>query len=117
MKQDQLIISIVKKGQEMNTNQGALILAERAADDGTLRSILREWGYRETEIQRFLSDSKLDAKPDQRTKTTDEPARCVACLDSVRSNPSTGPCASMGERARSLCFRSNSANVIETVSG
>lgn len=57
----------------MNTKPGALILAERTADDGTLRSILREWGYRETEIQRFLSDSKVDPKPDQRTKATDEP--------------------------------------------
>jgi hypothetical protein len=56
----------------MNTNQGAIILAERAADDGTLRSILREWGYRESEIQRFLSDSKVDQKPDRRTKVTDQ---------------------------------------------
>lgn len=56
----------------MNTNQGSIILAERAADDGTLRSILREWGYRETEIRRFLSDSKVDPKPDQRTKATDQ---------------------------------------------
>ncbi|HSE17636.1 MAG TPA: hypothetical protein VLB46_11325 [Pyrinomonadaceae bacterium] len=56
----------------MKTNQGAIILAERTADDGTLRSILREWGYRESEIQRFLSDSRVDRKPDQRTKATDE---------------------------------------------
>ena len=56
----------------MNTNQGAITLAERAADDGTLRLILREWGYRESEIQRFLSDSKVDQKPEQRTKATDQ---------------------------------------------
>ena len=56
----------------MKTNQGAIIFAERTADDGTLRSILREWGYRESEIQRFLSDSKVDPKPDQRTNATDE---------------------------------------------
>ncbi len=56
----------------MNTNQGAIILAERTADDGTLRSILREWGYRESEIQRFLSDSKVDPKEDQRTKPTEQ---------------------------------------------
>lgn len=58
----------------MNTNQGAIILAERTADDGTLRSILGEWGYRENEIQRFLSDSKVDPDPDpdQRTKATDQ---------------------------------------------
>jgi hypothetical protein len=54
----------------MNTNQGAIILAERTADDGTLRAILREWGYRESEIQRVLSDSKVDQKP--RPKTTDQ---------------------------------------------
>ena len=58
----------------MNTNQGAIILAERVADDVTLRSILREWGYRESEIQRFLSDSKVDQKPDQQTKATDQSA-------------------------------------------
>lgn len=56
----------------MNTNQGAIILAERAADDGTLRSILREWGYRESEIQRFLSEPRVDQKPDQRPKATDQ---------------------------------------------
>jgi hypothetical protein len=56
----------------MNTNKGAIILAERTADDGTLRSILREWGYRESEIQRFLSDSKVDPKRDQRTKPPDQ---------------------------------------------
>ena len=56
----------------MNTNKGAIILAERTADDGTLRSTLREWGYSESEIQRFLSDSKVDPKRDQRTKATDQ---------------------------------------------
>ncbi len=56
----------------MNTNEGAIILAERTADNGTLRSILREWGYRESEIQRFLSDWKVDPKPAQRTKATDQ---------------------------------------------
>ena len=55
----------------MNTNQGAIILAERAADDGTLRAILREWGYGESEIQRFLSEPRVDQKPDQLPKTTD----------------------------------------------
>ena len=55
----------------MNTNQGPIILAERAADDVTLRTILREWGYAEGEIQRFLSDSKVDPNPDQQSKVTD----------------------------------------------
>jgi len=54
----------------MNTNQEAIILAERTADAGTLRSILREWGYRESEIQRVLSDSKIDQKPGP--KSTDQ---------------------------------------------
>lgn len=63
--------SLYKKGEKMNTNEGAIILAERTADNGTLRSILREWGYRESEIQRFLSDSKVDPKH-QRTKATDQ---------------------------------------------
>ena len=56
----------------MNTNQGAIILTERTADDGTLRSILREWGYRESEIRRFLNEPKVDQKPDQPLKMTDE---------------------------------------------
>ena len=56
----------------MNTKQEAIILAERPADDGRLGSILREWGYRESEIQRFLSDSEVDQKPGQRPKTTDQ---------------------------------------------
>ena len=68
----------------MNTNQGAIILAERTADDGTLRSVLREWGYSESEMHRFLSDSKVDPKPDQRTEATNQLAQCrVGCLESI----------------------------------
>jgi hypothetical protein len=44
----------------MKTNQPAIILAERAADYGRLRSVLREWGYKESEIQRFLSEQRVD---------------------------------------------------------
>lgn len=55
----------------MKTNQGAIILAERAADYGRLRSVLREWGYRESEIQHFLSEQRVDQKPDERRKTTE----------------------------------------------
>ena len=40
--------------EEMKTNQGAIILAERAADYGRLRAVLSEWGYEENEIQRVL---------------------------------------------------------------
>lgn len=32
----------------------AIILTERAADHGGIRAVLREWGYRESEIQRLL---------------------------------------------------------------
>lgn len=56
----------------MNANQGTIILAEREADDVTLRSILREWGYRDREIQRVLSESSVDPKPDQRTKAINQ---------------------------------------------
>ena len=40
----------------MKTNQETIILAERAADHGRLRSVLREWGYEETDIQRVLKE-------------------------------------------------------------
>ena len=42
----------------MKTNQEAIILAERAADYGRLRSVLREWGYDETDIQRVLKERR-----------------------------------------------------------
>ena len=38
----------------MKTNQGAIVLIDQTADHGRLRSVLHEWGYTETEIQRFL---------------------------------------------------------------
>jgi len=56
----------------MKTNQGAIILAEQAADHGRLRSVLREWGYRESEIQRFLNEPRVDQKVEARRKTTDD---------------------------------------------
>ena len=43
----------------MKTNRGAIILAERAADHGRIRAILREWGYRESEIQRVIKQQDL----------------------------------------------------------
>ena len=54
----------------MKTNQGAIHLDERAADYGRLRSVLREWGYEETDIQRVLNErrpSKIKKKSDERT--------------------------------------------------
>ena len=58
----------------MKTNQGAIILAERAADYGRLRSVLREWGYEEAEIQRFLKEQSVPRKlrkRERRTQLTD----------------------------------------------
>ena len=59
----------------MKTNQEAIILAERAADHGRLRAVLREWGYRESEIQRFLKESRADQKLDSRRKADDQSGR------------------------------------------
>lgn len=46
----------------MKTNRQAIILTERAADYGRIRSVLREWGYGESEIQRFLKEPRVDQK-------------------------------------------------------
>ena len=48
----------------MKTNQEAIILAERAADHGRIRAVLREWGYEENEIQRVLKEQRLSRKLD-----------------------------------------------------
>ena len=56
----------------MKTNQGAIILAERATDHGRIRAVLREWGYRESEIQRFLKEPRVDQKLETRRNTTDD---------------------------------------------
>jgi hypothetical protein len=40
----------------MKTNQGLIVLSDRAADHSRLRSVLDDWGYSEKEIQRFLSE-------------------------------------------------------------
>jgi hypothetical protein len=62
----------------MKTNQGAIILAERAADYGRLRSVLREWGYRESEIQRFLKEPRVDQKLEPRRNTTADQSGKIA---------------------------------------
>jgi hypothetical protein len=62
----------------MKTNQGTFILAERAADYGRLRSVLREWGYRESEIQRFLREPRVDQKLETRSNTTDDQSGNIA---------------------------------------
>ena len=55
----------------MKKNQGAIVLAERAADYGRLRSVLRGWGYGESEIQRFLKEQTA-------RNTTDDHSRKIA---------------------------------------
>ena len=40
----------------MTTNQGLIVLTDRAADHSRLRSILHDWAYSEKEIQWFLSE-------------------------------------------------------------
>ena len=62
----------------MKTNRGAIILAERAADHGRIRAILREWGYRESEIQRFLKEPSVDQKVETRRDTTDDQSGKIA---------------------------------------
>ena len=56
----------------MKTNQEAIILAERAIDHGSIRAVLREWGYRESEIQRFLKEPRVDQKLEARRRTIDD---------------------------------------------
>jgi len=62
----------------MKTNQGAIILAERAVDHGRIRAILREWGYRESEIQRFIKEPRVDQKVETRRDTTDDQSGKIA---------------------------------------
>jgi hypothetical protein len=45
----------------MKPKQGAIVLTDHAADHGRLRSVLQEWGYTETEIQRFLNENEMSA--------------------------------------------------------
>lgn len=43
----------------MKANQGANVLIDQPADHGRLRSVLHDWGYTETEIQRFLTENEM----------------------------------------------------------
>ena len=49
------------KESRMKTKQGAIFLIDQAADHGSLRSVLHDWGYNETEIQRFLNENEMRA--------------------------------------------------------
>ncbi len=62
----------------MKTNQGAIILAERAAEYGRLRSVLRQWGYSESEIQRFLEEPRADHRVEARRDATDDQSGKIA---------------------------------------
>jgi hypothetical protein len=43
----------------MKANRGAIVLIDQAADHGRPRSVLHDWGYTETEIQRFLNENEM----------------------------------------------------------
>ena len=43
----------------MKANQGAIVLIDQPADHGGLRAVLYDWGYTETEIQRFLNENEM----------------------------------------------------------
>ena len=45
----------------MKANQGAIVFTDEPADHGRLRSVLHDWGYTETEIQRFLNENEMSA--------------------------------------------------------
>ena len=45
----------------MKANQGVIVLIDQIADHGRLRSVLHDWGYTETEIQRFLNENEMSA--------------------------------------------------------
>ena len=45
----------------MKTKQGVIVLIDKAADHVRLRSVLHDWGYTETEIQRFLNENEMSA--------------------------------------------------------
>ena len=49
----------------METTGRTIALAERAADYDRHRSVLREWGYEENEIQRVLNQQHADTKLDE----------------------------------------------------
>ena len=43
----------------MKANQGVIVLIDEVADHGRLRSVLHDWGYTETEMQRFLNENEM----------------------------------------------------------
>ena len=69
---------LVKGVEGMKTNQGAIILAERAADHGRIRAVLSEWGYRNSEIERFLKEPRINQKLETRRNTTGDQSGQIA---------------------------------------
>ena len=62
----------------MKTNQGAIVPTERAADHSRIRAVLLEWGYSESQIQRFLKEPRVDQKLETRRHTTDDHSGKIA---------------------------------------
>lgn len=56
----------------MKTNQGAIVPGHAA--DQRVRAVLREWGYKEGEIQRLLKQPTVDYKLETRHHTTHDQA-------------------------------------------
>ena len=46
----------------MKAKQGAIALIDQPADHSRLRSVLHDWGYTETEIQRFLNENNMSPR-------------------------------------------------------
>jgi hypothetical protein len=62
----------------MRKNEGAIVLAERAADHSRIRAVLREWGYKESQIQLFLKEPRVDEKLETRRNTIDDQSCKIA---------------------------------------
>ena len=43
----------------MKQTRELIVLIAEAADHSRLRSVLHDWGYTETEIQRFLNENEM----------------------------------------------------------
>lgn len=62
----------------MKTNEETIVLAERSADHSRIRAVLREWGYRESQIQRLLKEPRVDEKLETRRNTIDDQSGKIA---------------------------------------
>ena len=62
----------------MKTNQGVIVLAERTADHSIIRAVLSDWGYQESEIQRFLKNPRIGQQRETRRNATDDHSGKIA---------------------------------------